>query len=29
MAAFGSAFSDDQIREIVKCIRALQPGVTP
>jgi cytochrome c553 len=29
MAAFGSAFSDDQIREIVKFIRALQPGVTP
>ena len=29
MAAFGGAFSDDQIREIVKFIRALQPGVTP
>jgi mono/diheme cytochrome c family protein len=29
MAAFGSAFTDDQIHEMVKFIRALKPGVTP
>jgi mono/diheme cytochrome c family protein len=29
MAAFGSAFTDDQIRQMVKFIRALEPGVQP
>ena len=29
MAAFGSAFSDDQIHQIVKFIRTLKPGEEP
>jgi len=29
MAAFGSAFNDDQIGQIVKFIRNLKPGVEP
>jgi mono/diheme cytochrome c family protein len=29
MAAFGSAFNDDQIRQIVAFIRTLKPGVQP
>jgi mono/diheme cytochrome c family protein len=29
MAAFGGVFTDDQIHEIVKFIRALKPGVQP
>jgi mono/diheme cytochrome c family protein len=29
MAAFGGAFTDDQIREMVKFMRSLKPGVTP
>lgn len=29
MAAFSSAFTDEQIWEIVKFIRALEPGVNP
>jgi len=29
MAAFGSVFSDDQIRDIVKFIRSLKPGEEP
>ena len=29
MAAFGSVFNDDQIRDIVKFIRSLKPGEEP
>ncbi len=29
MAAFGSVYTDDQIRKIVKFIRNLKPGVEP
>ena len=29
MAAFGGAFTDDQIRQIVVFIRNLKPGVEP
>jgi mono/diheme cytochrome c family protein len=29
MAAFGGAFTDDQIRQIVVFIRALKPGEEP
>jgi len=29
MAAFGSVYSDDQIRQIVKFIRSLKPGEEP
>ena len=29
MAAFGSAFTDEQIRQIVVFIRSLKPGVEP
>ena len=29
MAAFGSVFGDDQIRDIVKFIRSLKPGEEP
>ena len=29
MAAFGSVFSEDQIRDIVKFIRSLKPGEEP
>jgi mono/diheme cytochrome c family protein len=29
MAAFGSVFTDDQIRQIVKFIRSLKPGEEP
>jgi hypothetical protein len=29
MAAFGGAFTDDQIREIVVFIRGLRPDVDP
>jgi mono/diheme cytochrome c family protein len=29
MAAFGSVFTEDQIHEMVKFIRTLQPGVEP
>jgi mono/diheme cytochrome c family protein len=29
MAAFGGVFTDDQIHEMVKFIRALKPGVAP